>query len=430
MAAILRTKASSLAIALASWAAATPAEAATRLPNTGIVLTKAAHEAGRLVIRGRTARPRQAVALDAPSVRRRSAGDRTFEILADLTPGDCEIVLRIGARSDVVRLSACGPSGPRGERGDDGAPGPAGPSAYQAAAGAGFPGTEADWLASLAGSPGPAGGPGPTGDPGPAGSPGVDGAGFVLRDFDPDAPPGTYVPNDVVTVDGAAHVRIGAGAQTGPLSDPALWRVLVDRGGTGTAGPTGPAGETGPPGPPGNPGTPGSVGPTGDAGPTGEPGAAGPAGPTGDAGPTGPAGPVDFRTFGAAAVATLLIDYAETGGQADPAYKLVEPVLLSLAAPRRVSGVVAGRLLTTGGGVVTRHGLCARPAGTADPPQLLWAPVVLVPSDEEEVFIATGAGLLGTGSWEVGYCGQNGGDGVADDAYGVRSVTGWFQVTD
>ena len=45
---------SSLALVMIAAAGACGAEAANKLPNTGILLSKAAHEAGRLVIVGKT----------------------------------------------------------------------------------------------------------------------------------------------------------------------------------------------------------------------------------------------------------------------------------------------------------------------------------------------------------------------------------------
>jgi len=64
----------------------------------------------------------------------------------------------------------------------DGAPGSPGASAYDIAVTNGFVGTEAEWLASLEGDPGPKGDPGDVGpkgdrgDPGPKGDPGEPGA--------------------------------------------------------------------------------------------------------------------------------------------------------------------------------------------------------------------------------------------------------------
>jgi hypothetical protein len=58
---------------------------------------------------------------------------------------------------------AAGPAGADGDDGADGADGAPGLSAYQVAVANGFVGTEAAWLASLEGDPGPTGPPGPGG---------------------------------------------------------------------------------------------------------------------------------------------------------------------------------------------------------------------------------------------------------------------------
>jgi hypothetical protein len=113
--------------------------------------------------------------------------------------------------------------------------GPPGPSAYEVAVANGFTGTDAEWLASLAGPQGPAGPPGadgavgPEGPQGPAGPPGADGA-------------------------------VGPEGPQGPAGPP---------GADGAVGPEGPQGPAGPPG------ADGAVGPEGPQGPAGPPGADG-----------------------------------------------------------------------------------------------------------------------------------------------------------
>lgn len=114
--------------------------------------------------------------------------------------------------------------------GGGGEMGPRGYSAYEIAVQQGFVGTEAEWLASLEGDPGPQGPAGPAGE------------------------------------DGAAGAQGPAGEQ-GPI------------------GPAGPQGDVGPQGPAGADGEQGPMGPQGPAG------ADGPAGPQGEQGPTGAQGP-------------------------------------------------------------------------------------------------------------------------------------------
>jgi len=63
-------------------------------------------------------------------------------------------------RFETVNLGILGPAGATGAPGADGAEGS---SAYEVAVANGFVGTEADWLASLEGDPGPMGPPGPPG---------------------------------------------------------------------------------------------------------------------------------------------------------------------------------------------------------------------------------------------------------------------------
>lgn len=129
------------------------AAAATKLPNTGIVLTKAAHEAGRLVVKGRTRQRWQLVRLDDPLRSKRSnRRTRAFTFIVEMHPGDCEIVLTVGRKKDVVKVSSCGPKGdpgpagvqgPAGDKGDSGPMGPMGPAGAMGPAGPqGVPGAD------------------------------------------------------------------------------------------------------------------------------------------------------------------------------------------------------------------------------------------------------------------------------------------------
>lgn len=149
-----------------------------------------------------------------------------------------------GERGDLGPTGPQGQQGPQGPQGEPGIQGPQGlkgdkgdrgQSAYEFASGAGFVGTQADWLNSLRGDPGERGPAGETGPSGPQGDVGPQG---------PAGPQGVQGPQGI------------AGAQ----------------------GPAGAQGERG------------EQGPTGPQGPKGEPGLQGPAGVQGDTGPRGPDG--------------------------------------------------------------------------------------------------------------------------------------------
>ena len=121
----------------------------------------------------------------------------------------------------LVATQPASSGGGQGEKGDPG------DSAYQVAVNNGFDGSEAEWLESLKGGPGPQGPPGetgPQGETGPAGPQGPQG---------PQGPPG----------------------ETGPQGEQG------PQGKTGPQGEQGPPGETGPQGPQGPPGEGGSAAP-------------------------------------------------------------------------------------------------------------------------------------------------------------------------
>ncbi|HUG63017.1 MAG TPA: hypothetical protein VMP03_14295 [Methylomirabilota bacterium] len=157
---------------------------------TKLTLTKVALESGGLVVVGRTAKPGQIVTLDDPKTSKRSKRDKTrrFKLIAELKPGDCTIVLSVGAKKSApLAVTGCGPIGPTGA---DGATGPAGPTGPEGP---------------------PNGPPGPTGEMGPQGVPG----------------------------------------DKGDAGDQGLQGSAGPKGDTGATGPTGGAGPTGPTGPSG-----------------------------------------------------------------------------------------------------------------------------------------------------------------------------------
>lgn len=173
-------------------------------------------------------------------------------------------------RSRVLAFPVVGSSG-----GGEGGTGEDGASAYELAVAHGFVGTEAQWLASLEGEPGPQGAPGtpgdtgpigPAGEPGPQGPPGVDGT---------QGPPGP-------------QGEVGPEGPQGPQGIP---------GDTGPTGPEGPAGPAGEPGPQGEVGAQGIQGPPGEAGPEGPEGSQGIQGPIGPEGPKGDTGDPGTTTW-------------------------------------------------------------------------------------------------------------------------------------
>jgi hypothetical protein len=230
-----------------------------------------------------------------------------------------------GAKGDT------GEAGPAGEKGDTGDIGPAGAeglSAYEVAVTNGYPGTEAEWIASLEGATGPAGAKGDTGEAGPigpegpkgdTGETGTPGVGIVFRGRVPTVAdlPATADQGDMWVVDetGDAWVwsdTLGAFENVGPIVGPA--GVAGPQGPQGEVGPAGPAGADGaqgpagldgatgpqgpagadsqvpgPQGPAGANGLDGAAGPQGPAGANGADGAVGPQGPQGEMGPAGPA---------------------------------------------------------------------------------------------------------------------------------------------
>lgn len=101
-------------------------------------------------------------------------GEPCFEV----DTGKLKIGNGISTWNQLGYLSGEGAPGPQGEPGVDGTDGADGQSAYQLAVALGFVGTEAQWLLSLKGEPGPSGtpgSPGPKGDTGDQGPPGADG---------------------------------------------------------------------------------------------------------------------------------------------------------------------------------------------------------------------------------------------------------------
>lgn len=220
-------------------------------------------------------------------------------------------------------------------------PGPQGLSAYQVAVASGYPGTQAQWLASLVGSVGATGGPGPTGATGAQGATGIQGPIGVT------GPQGNAGPQGTTGAQGATGQTGATGTQgaTGPAGSPGATGAQGPTGTTGAAGtngntllngsgapasgtgnngdfyvdPTaqliygpkasgawpsgvsykGSTGATGSQGPTGATGSTGSTGSTGAQGTTGATGSQGPTGSTGSTGPSGTNGAAWYSGSGA-----------------------------------------------------------------------------------------------------------------------------------
>lgn len=136
-----------------------------------------------------------------------------------------------------------GPAGPEGPQG------PEGMSAYQVAVSSGYIGTEADWLASLVGDPGPTGATGPEGPQGPIGPEGPQG---------PAGPAGGMAPVAEVTAsralaltDVGAYLRSTSAAAvtlTVPAQSSVAWaadtEIHIEQGGAGAVTVAGDVGVT------------------------------------------------------------------------------------------------------------------------------------------------------------------------------------------
>lgn len=110
---------------------------------------------------------------------------REGEPCIELDTGKLKIGNGISRYLQLGYLSGEGAPGPQGEPGINGTDGADGLSAYELAQGSGFVGTEAQWLLSLKGEPGPAGTPGSPGAEGPIGPKGDTGdVGPAGADYD------------------------------------------------------------------------------------------------------------------------------------------------------------------------------------------------------------------------------------------------------
>jgi hypothetical protein len=227
------------------------------------------------------------------------------------------------------------------------------------------------------------------------------------------------------------------------------------QGPEGPSGPQGPQGEPGPQGPQGVPGPSGgasvlngisdpldSVGVDGDFyintatktvfGPrtagfwgsgTSLIGSAGPAGPEGSKGQPGPSGIAATKTF-AGAAGTIL--------SGSSSWVFVGPItLLTTTAEQRVTGAAQAALGTNFKTTASfGYDLCYRASGTTVPLTNFtgtnYSVGSVTPKGGGFSFAASSSVVPGEGSWEVGYCVQNGSGGKLNNN---SNVTGWLMVT-
>ena len=248
------------------------------------------------------------------------------------------------------------------------------------------------------------------------------------------------------------------GAMDPLLSVPyALW-ALTPEGPQGPVGPLGPEGPAGPQGPQGPQGVPGPSGDASVLSGTSDPtegigvdgdfyintttkmmfgpktagswgssfslvGPAGSPGPKGAQGPVGPASVTVTQTFSGAAETIL-------GGNSF--WVFIGPtVTVPTTAGQRITGSAQAALGTNFKNTAAfGYDLCYRPSGTSEP-LLNFAgasnPVgAIVPKTGRYSFAATSSVVPGEGSWDVGYCVQNGSGGKLNNN---SNVTGWVMVT-
>lgn len=131
----------------------------------GLTLTKAAVEAGVVVIEGRLAKGGGLVSIVGTKVKAKAAADGTFRLRSPTLPPTCQVVLKAPGGTLPVMIGSCGPkgeTGPDGQIGPIGAIGAAGPAGPQGAQGE----TGAQGHVGPAGATGAAGPKGPTGPAG------------------------------------------------------------------------------------------------------------------------------------------------------------------------------------------------------------------------------------------------------------------------
>jgi Collagen triple helix repeat (20 copies) len=91
-------------------ASAAPVEASTVLPNSRITLTKAAIEAGRLIVEGVTDGATTRITLDGRYTQA-SRRDAPFRFSKSYLPPDCIVSLETDTGSDQAVVAGCGPKG-------------------------------------------------------------------------------------------------------------------------------------------------------------------------------------------------------------------------------------------------------------------------------------------------------------------------------
>ncbi len=137
---------------------------------TEFAISKAAIEAGKLVVVGTTRRPDRVVVLDQ-KFRTRSGADKVFQFSGVYLPRDCVVRLDSVGETIEALVQFCGPQGRRGRPGEAGPEGPQGPQGLKGDTGNQGP----QGPQGAQGEPGPQGAQGPQGDPGPQGPQGPQG---------------------------------------------------------------------------------------------------------------------------------------------------------------------------------------------------------------------------------------------------------------
>jgi len=148
-----------------------PVRSAGKAGASGVTVTLAAIQAGKLVVEGTTAVPKTAVRLDDRF--RVTSAKITGQFRFDLVylPSTCIVELKTSSGADQVVVAGCGLQGPPGETGPAGPPGPTGAQGETGERGQ----RGAKGVAGAEGPAGPAGEPGPQGPVGPAGGIGPQG---------------------------------------------------------------------------------------------------------------------------------------------------------------------------------------------------------------------------------------------------------------
>lgn len=189
-------------------------EAESRRPLP-LRVSRATVASGRMMIEGRTQKPRSRVRILGTKFHTISDDKGRFAFNLGWLPPKCKVTLRSRTAVADTLISECGPKGTPGERGAAGKQGPAG-----AQGPAGEPGptgeTGAKGAAGAQGPAGATGAQGPTGATGPQGAIGATGPQGPQGVQGPQGTPGNVVLTANIAADGSLNGGIGAIAATNP----------------------------------------------------------------------------------------------------------------------------------------------------------------------------------------------------------------------